>query len=259
MTLKPIVKIAAKFIQKNATKILAGGAIISEVLGFWMMHKRAPIVREKLDALPEDATTVDKIKTAAPLYLPAALMLVASSGCIIGGCALGEARLAAMTNLAMMSEAALAKYEQKVVEKIGEEAAKKLHDEAAKEVIAQKALPQPPASIIATRNGSDIFYEPLTNRYFMSCEKAVNDAAAKFTKARLGGSADMSATVNEWFDALDIPHAVLGEYACWNVDHPLDITIPYEWETMPDGRPCKRICYFELPLRLDGSDYRARD
>lgn len=258
MSMKPILKMAVKFCQKNATKILAGGAIVSEIIGFWMMHKRAPIVYEKLKALPPDATKMDKFKTAAPLYLPAAIMLVTSSGCIIGGCALGEARLAAMTNLAMMSETALAKYEQKVVDKIGEDEAKKMHDEIAKEVSSEKALPKSDR-IVATSSGSDIFYEPLTERYFTSCEKAIYDAAHNFNNKYGGNSNEMFGSVNDWYDELDIPHAVLGEYAGWNVDHTLSISLPREWENTPDGRPCKRICYWEYPVLLNGSDHRARD
>lgn len=258
MSIKPILKMVAKFCQKNATKILAGGAIISEVVGFWMMHKQAPVVHEKLEALPEDATTMDKIKTAAPLYLPAALMLLTSSGCIVGGCALGEARLAAMTNLAMMSEAALAKYERKVVETIGEDEAKKLHSEIANEVANEKVLPEP-TRVIATSNGSDIFYDPLSERYFASCEKAIYDAANSFNNKYGVNSMEMFGSVNDWYDELGISQAILGEYAGWNIDHTLKVSLPREWENTPDGRPCKRIVYWENPVLLNGSSHMARD
>jgi len=249
MSMKPLIKMGLKFCQKNATKILACGAILSEIVGFWMMHKRAPIVHEKLKALPEDATTMDKVKVAAPLYLPAALMLATSSGCIIGGCALGEARLAAMTNLAMMSETALAKYEQKVIDTIGEDKAKELHEQAAKEVTGQEQLP-PATRVYATGKGSDIFFEELTGRYFMSCEKAIYDAEKNINN-QIDGF-EMWASVSDWISELGLSYAALGEFAGWNVDRRLNVNISKEWENTPDGRPCKRISYLELPVLLNG-------
>lgn len=250
MSMKPILKVAVKFCQKNATKILAGGAVLSEFVGFWMMHKRAPIVHEKLKALPEDATTMDKVKVAAPLYLPAALMLATSSGCIIGGCALGEARLAAMTNLAMMSETALAKYEQKVIDTIGEDKAKELHEQAAKEISTQEQLP-PATRVDSTGKGSDIFFEPLTGRYFLSCEKAIYDAE-KAINNQIDQGSDMWASVSDWMFELGLSYAQLGEFSGWNIERRLNIGVSKEWENTPDGRPCKIISYYQLPVLLNG-------
>lgn len=249
MNIKPVFNTVLKFGKKHATKLLAGGAIATEVLGFWFMHKEAPEVRKKLDALPPDATLIDKVKTAGPVYLPAILMMMTSSGCIIGGCALGEVRLAAMTNLAMASEAALSRYEQKVIDTIGQEKATQIQDEIAKDLMHERPATQ--QDIIPTEHGTDVFYDPLSGRYFMSSETWINRCWSKINE-KIDGI-EMWAEVNEWYDELAIPQVGLGRGRGWNIEHRLIISIG-EWESMPNGRPCRPILYVQRPVSYRGKE-----
>lgn len=251
MNIKPIVKSIIAFGKKHSTKFLAGGAIVTEIFGFYLMHKEAPVVRQKLDALPPDSKLLDKVKVAAPVYLPAMLMLATSSGCIIGGCALGEARLAAMTNLAMASEATLARYEQKVIDTIGQDKANEIQEEIAKDLMHER--PAEAKDVIATANGSDIFYDTLSGRYFTSCEKFILDAKDRINN-RIDGI-EMWVEVNDWYSELDIPSIPLGKGRGWNIDRKLSIELG-EWESMPDGRPCRPIVYFNTPVLYNGHEPR---
>lgn len=251
MTIKPVMKSIVNFGKKHATKILAGGAIITEFIGFWLMHKEAPVVRKKIDELPPDSKLIDKVKTAAPVYLPAALMLLTSSGCIIGGCALGEARLAAMTNLAMASEAALSRYEQKLIDTIGKDEANKIQEEIAKDLMHER--PADPKTVIATSNGSDMFYDTLSGRYFTSCEKFILDAKDRINN-RIDGI-EMWVEVNDWYSELEIDPVPLGKGRGWNIDRKLSVEIG-DWESMPDGRPCKPIYYTHTPVLYNGHEPR---
>lgn len=250
MTPKPILKVIVEFGKKHATKILAGGAILTEIAGFWMMHKEAPEVRKRLDALPKDAKMIDKIKTAAPVYLPALLMLATSGGCIIGGCALGEARLAAMTNLAMASEATLARYEQKMIDKLGKEKVNEMQQDIAKDLMQE----QPPTSdtIIPTTHGTDLYYDYLSGRYFTSSDEWITRAVRKVND-RIDGIG-MWAEVNDFYDELEIPQIGLAKHKGWNIDHKLHIEIG-EWESTPNGRPCKPILYIQPPVLFNGHEY----
>lgn len=248
MNIKAFIKPIMKFGRKHATKILAGGAILTEIAGFYFMHKEAPEVRKKLDQLPPGSTMLDKVKTAAPLYLPAALMLITSSGCIVGGCALGEARVVAATNLAMASEAALTRYQQKVVDTIGQDKANELQTEIAKDLMHERPATQ--QSIIPTANGTDTFYDPLSGRYFASSESAIYRAKDRVNEIING--IEMEAGVNEWYSALDIPPVGLAKTQKWDIDNKLDVAIDPEWETMPDGRPCRTLVYYNLPRYYDG-------
>lgn len=245
-----IIKTIINIGKKHSTKLLAGGAIVSEIAGFWLMHKRAPIVRQKLDELPPSATPWDKIKVAGPIYLPAALMLLTSGGCIVGGCMVGEAKLAEMTSIAMATDAMLAKSEQKLIEAVGPEKAQTLHEEMAKEVLAEKPVDK--SNIIATTHGVDVFCDPLVGRLFTSSEAFIQQAVNKIN-AKITTSPDMWQKVNDFYDELDLPHAALADGFAWNPDYKLRVDIA--WDDDPDlGRPVGTLCYFHLPRVYDNRD-----
>lgn len=243
MNIKPIFKTIIAFGKKHSTKILAVSAVASEALGFWFMHKKAPIVKEKIDQL-ENPTMLDKLKVAAPLYLPAALMFVTSSGCIIGGCAIGEAKLAAMTNIAMATDAALTKYEQKMIDTVGKENAQKIHDEIAKDLTAD--CPPIPQNIIATTHGADLFFDPYSGRYFTSNAAFIKNAAANINRD-ISSSPEMWQTVNDWYAELDIPTVKLGGLCGWGPDNLLEVEITGSNTLTEDGRPFGILSYYKSP------------
>lgn len=250
MTIKPIMKAIIKFGKKHSTKLLAGGAIGAELLGFWFMHKEAPVVRKKLDELPKGSGILDRIKIAGPIYWPAFLMLGVSSGCIVGGCVLGEAKLAEMTSLAMASEAALSRYEKKVIDELGPKKANEIQQDIAKDLMKERPVGGSSCEIIATSDGADIFYDTLSGRYFTSCEKAIYEAVARVNKEIQGG-VGMWVTANEWYSELGLPAIPLGKSVAWNPDNILKIEIGNFEETW-DGRPCKPILYFRSPVIYNG-------
>lgn len=241
MNTKMIFKTIGHWMKKNSSKILASTAIAAEAVGFYFMHKEAPVVKEKINALPEDATWKDKIKTAAPVYLPAMGMLLLSSGCIVGSCVAGERKAALLSGLYTASEAALSKYEQKVIDTIGKDKAQEIHDEIAKDLMNEKPCSQ--MNVYATGSGDQLFYEPLSGRYFTSEKLEVEAAVNRCNRTIIG---DMWITSNEWFEELGLEPVGLGELFGWNVDHLMDIHFsPAE---TPDNRTCFVIGYTNSPV-----------
>ena len=234
-------RMTAKFISKHATKILAAGAITSEGFMMWLMHKRAPVARKKLDELGPDAKTIDKIKTVGPVYLPAFMMMLTSVGCIVGGTALGDHRQAVMASLYSASEAALMNYQKKVVDKIGTEKAQEIQNAVAQELIDKD--PVDPANITATGKGDQLFYEPLSARYFTSSWDEVQKAMIRLNRRIIG---DMWVTVNEWYEELGLEEAGLGETVGWNVDHMLELS--RSPTATLDDRTCWMIGYPNKPV-----------
>lgn len=233
-------------IKQNSTKILAAGAIISEMFGFYLMHKEAPIVRDKLDALGPEATWKDKLKTAGPVYIPAALMLITSSACIISGCAIGDARTAMVAGLYSLSERKLRKYEEKMVDVMGEEKAQKLHDEVAKELESKPFFEE--KSVEYTSHGGQLFFDPLTSRFFTSTETYIRKAVEEINTKIFG--VDMWVSVNEWYDALGISHAKLAGAFGWDIDHKLEISFaPAKTET---GVYYGILVYYNKPRLRNG-------
>lgn len=222
MNLKPFFKSAWGLIKRNSTKILAGGAIAAEVLGFYFMHKEAPVVRKRLDALPEGTKWYEKVKVAGPVYLPAIGMLVLSTGCIVGGCALGERKAAIMASLYSASEASIRRLEEKLVDEIGPEKAKELHDAAVEDLA--KANPPSPSNVKLTGKGDQLFFERRTGQWFRSDYNAVINAATTFNGYLLekcGAGLDF----NEWLECLGAERSEFGDYWGFNVDHKLNLSL----------------------------------
>ena len=248
MNLKPIVKIIWSWTKRNATKLLAAGAIAAEATGFVIMHKKAPIVRDKLDALPEDATLMDKVKVAAPVYIPAAAAFLLSSGCIVGGCALGEHKAAVLASLYTMSEATNAKLESAIANKITDQKkVKEIHDTVADELV--KENPPAPAKIIHTGFGNTLFYIPEINAYFRSDMAVVKNQCADF---RDHIKNKCFAEFNDWLEFLNCGKAGFGEFFGWNLDN--DLNVYFDESSSPDGELCWVIRHLNKPVWYNGKE-----
>lgn len=250
MNTRPFLKAIASWCRRHSTKILAGAAIAAEAAGFYFMHREAPVVRDRLNELPEDAKFIDKFKAAAPVYIPSAGMFLLSSGAIVGGCALGEHRVAMLTSLYTASETMLHKCEEKIVEKYGKEEAKAMKEEAVKEVLHNQASTG--NEIIYTGNGLDVFFEGYSGRYFASSREAVDRGIAEFEK-RL--HSDIWCSLNQLYDCWDIPRTDLGGYFGWNADDIIDkpFDVGFSGSIAPNKHSCQEIHFYNEIKTYDGS------
>lgn len=243
MKCRMILKGLGRFLKRHAGKILAGCAIASEVLGFWFMHKEAPIVKERLDELGDDATWIDKAKVAGPVYLPAFGMLLLSVSCIAGGCAVGERKAAILSSLYSASEAALMQYQDAVVKKLGKDEAQEIQNEIAADIC--KKNPPVVADVVETGKGDQLFCEPLTARYFKSSRVEVEAAVNRINKRIFS---DMWVTANDWFYELGLSEpAALGDYVGWNVDNLMSVSFT-PGETINCDQTCFVIGYINRPV-----------
>lgn len=254
MNLKPFFNGVWKWTKRNSTKLLAAGAITAEALGFWFMHKEAPVVRDRLEELGPDAKWYEKVKVAGPVYLPAIGMLALSVGCIIGGCAMGEKKAAIMASLYSASEASLRRLEEKVVKEIGPEKAQEIHDKIADELV-EKAPPTP-ENIEYTGNGGELFWEPWTGRWFASSMKAFDTANERFIGLI---QSKMWASMNDWYELQGLKPAESGDIVGWNVDH---VQKHLRFYTRGDERSNDRelyhIVFYSLrPVLWTGKEPRA--
>lgn len=245
MNLRPVFKGIWKWMKHNSTKLLAGGAITAEVLGFWFMHKEAPVAHERLKELPPDAKWYEKVKVAGPVYLPAIGMLVLSCGCIVGGCAVGERKAAIMAGLYSASEASIRRLEQKLVNEVGPEKAKELHDAAAED-LAKANPPKPDRSNVKkTGKGDKLFFERRTGQWFESSYQAVKNDEVDFNRYLLekcGAGLDF----NEWLDTLGAEYSGFADMFGFNIDHRLCLIITDEHK-LEDGEQYYIIDYADGP------------
>ena len=231
------------FCKKHATKLLAGLAIGSEAAALYLTAKETPAVKEKMDALPPDATKMDKFKVAAKGYLPAGAAAVVSFASIAMCVVVGENQKMALAVAGSAYQAAAAKYQEALMKKGGKEEVEKVERELAEEKIAHP-MPNETLPVIATGKGDQLIYDPLSGRQFTSTWDEVEKAAIRLNKQIFGS---IWVSVNEWYAELGIEDIGLAVDRGWNVDHMLDIGS--QAIKTKDGRACLSICYYNRPIR----------
>ena len=231
------------FCKKHATKLLAGLAIGSEAAALYLTAKAAPVAKEKLDDLGEDATKTEKFRTAAPVYAKAGAAAFVSFASIVVGCVYGEHEKALLAGACSIAQATAAKYQQELAKSSeGKDRVRKAEQEACEEAMRQNPIET--ANIYATGKGDQLIFEPLSGRYFTSSWNEV-EKAANLLNRRITGQ--MWQMVNEWYELIGLDAIGLGEKDGWNVDYPLDIG-SYAQKTN-DGRSCLVITYYNRPVR----------
>ena len=126
MNLKTFAKAVRRSARENASKILGGLAITGGITAVYFAITATPkamiLLDEKKQELGVEKLDVKTIvKTAGPVYVPTALSMVLSAGCVIGAVHVDERRNAALAAACTLSESALKTYQDKVLETIGPE------------------------------------------------------------------------------------------------------------------------------------------
>ena len=119
MNLKTFAKAVRRSAGKNASKILGGLAITGSITAVYFAVTATPkamiLLDEKKQELGVEKLDVKTIvKTAGPVYVPTALSMVLSAGCVIGAVHVDERRNAALAAACTLSESALKTYQDKV-------------------------------------------------------------------------------------------------------------------------------------------------
>ena len=259
MNLKSLAKAAHRSASKNASKILGGLAITGGITAVYFAVTATPKVmilleekKKELGVEKLDAKTI--VKTAGPVYIPTALSMVVSAGCVIGAIHVDERRNAALAAACTLSESALKTYQDKVLETIGPEKEQEIRETIALEKMAKH--PEPATVPTAKNVGEDIAYdqrvkcwESLSNTYFWTTRAMIERAVNGVNKQLLS---DFRVSENDLFDYLGIDHCGNGDLLGWDTDQTLSIDIFYASKLDEDGMPCLVVDYRTPPKWLGG-------
>lgn len=238
-------------VGKHSPEILTGvgiaGMISTTVLAVKATPKAMVLIEErnKLE-LEEDEDfyklgVVETVKVAWKPYIPAVLLGVASTACLISANTVSAKRTAALATAYKLSEAALTEYKEKVVETIGEKKAKTI-----KENIVKGKIEKDPVSnkeVIITGSGETLCYDVMSGRYFKSdidkLRKAENIINRTITY-------DMYASLNEFYCEVGLKPTKQGDDLGWNMDDGL-LELDFGSALADDGTPCVVIDYSIAP------------
>lgn len=254
-----------KFVIQHSPTILTIAGCCGVGATAYMSGKKAIETSKKLEELEYTSehkpTMIEKAKCVAPDMIPVFIIGTTTVLCIIGAHRIHLQRNAALIAYAAMVNEKYRDYRNEVVKEIGKKKEDHLHDKAAQEKINKTITEEKIANAYRTRFGDVLFMDEFGTVWYSSYEQ-VEKARLKITDI---AQRDMNATLNEFYEANEIPTIAYGDNLVWNVTSIADsgegTVIPIFTNRVgktpgPEGLPCVLVeydDYLEPMARYDSS------
>jgi hypothetical protein len=241
------VKNAKTALSKHMPEILVGTGIV----GMWTTTVLAVIATPKAVARIEEEREVQEVDKLTPLetvkacwkyYIPAAATGILSTACLIGASRVSIRRSAALATAYKLSESALAEYKNAVVDTIGEKKERVVRDKMAENAIKNENIDE--EDVIITGRGNTRCYDAVFGRCFRSSREVIERAINAVNRNIVSG--EMYASLNDFYDELDLDHVDIGDLLGWNLDDG-EIKINFSSQLAHSGEPTLVIHYNVVP------------
>lgn len=200
------------FVKNESPSILLGlgiGGFIGAVL---YTAKVAPKAKEKAADLPPEASKMAYIRAVAPIYIPVAGLVLASTGAILASNRIMKNRYAALLVLYSFSEKVAEKWKDAAKEELSTKSFKNIKD---KVVGAEEDIP---AEVIseAENSGATMLYDSYSGRWMTTesvetVRKAINDINEQMYREDF-------APLNDFYFALKMDPIEYGSEVGWHID-----------------------------------------
>lgn len=237
-----LLKKGIKKLEKESPIILAGLAIAGIVTVAIEASKAGKIADERLkeakmkknrnlDGEEVELTIMEKVTTAGPCYIKAAVIGAATAGCIIGSTSISLKRNVALASICAAAENRAEDIQKKANELLGKGGDEKTIEETAKEKF--ELAPYEGSEVIITDNGSHLCFDAYSGRYFRSNIEFVRKCVNDLNYQLMG---DMYVSLNELYSRLGLENTGAGDAVGWNVDVPIDVV--FTSGIAKNGEPC---------------------
>lgn len=206
-------------LSKHRPAILMGvgitGMFTTTVLAVRATPKAMALIEEERCTKDVDKlTVVDTVKACWKCYIPATAIAIASTACLVGSHTESTRRATALATAYKISETALNEYKDAVIETIGEK-----KEKAVREKMTENTLKKNPVDeefVHSTGYGNTLCHDAVFGSYFRSSRAAIERAIVEINRRIVSG--DMYASLNDFYDELNIPHIDIGDLIGWNLD-----------------------------------------
>lgn len=242
-----VVASTKRFVNKRSPEILTGlgitGMITTTILAVRATPKAIQLIDEKKkEQWGDDLSPLEIVKIAWRPYLPAVIIGVTSTACLIGSCSVNARRNAALATAYKLSETAFSEYKEKVVETIGDKKEHSVRDKVAEERI--KKNPVSKNEVIVTGNGKTLCFDPISGRYFMCSIEVIKKAENTLNKQMIH-DINGYVSLNDFYDEIGLDHTSVGNDLGWNTDQLIDID--FSSQLNDNGEPSVVLDYMVAP------------
>lgn len=188
-------------------------------------------------------TKTETVITAWKPYIPAVVTGVCSVACVIGANSVHLRRNAALATAYQLSTTAFNEYKEKVVETIGEKKEKVVRQNIAKDKVEKNPVSK--TEVFVTGNGTSLFYDPLSGRYFESDMNKVEKAVNNLNWSMNNGN-EPYISLTQLYDELGLSHTGVSDNIGWKVEDG-NIELAVSAQVSDDGRPCLVMDFLRAP------------
>jgi hypothetical protein len=243
---------ARGYLRRNSSTILtwvgAIGVIGTAVLAAQATPKAVKLMEAAKEEKGEELTTLEKVKAAAPVYIPTVVVGASTIACIFGANVLNRQNQASLASAYALIDSAYKEYRNKVKELYGEETDRKIRDSIAMDKRENIDVYVPGYGPIDTDGEVRLFYEEYRGKYFESTMEAVINAEYHFNRnyAMRG-----EAYLNEFYDFLGLEHTKAGDTLGWDCERLMNeyeacwIDFDHRRVELEDGLECYII---DMPI-----------
>lgn len=241
-----VAKNVQTFMVKRSPEILTGLGIAGMFTTVVLSVKATPKALRNIEDLKEEGMIpvpkIEIVKSCWKCYVPAAIMAVTSTACLIGATSVSARRTAALAAAYQISETALTEYREKVIETIGEKKEKLVREKVSEDRVEKQPVTK--SEVFITNKGDTLFLEPLSKRYFKSDIELIRKAENKLNKEMLQGISGY-VSLNEFYDEIGLDRTDLGDDLGWNAEKLIDVE--FDPTITDDEKPCLAIQYAYPP------------
>jgi xanthosine utilization system XapX-like protein len=224
-----VIKISQRFIIDNSPTLLSGIAITGTLTVAYLTgratFKAATIISaEQVNQdhmeLGHELETKEKVKLAWKCYIPPALAVVGTVGCIVGANHINAKRMAALAAAYKISESQWNQYKDKVKEIIGDKQEGEIRTAVAQDAVDGTPVPD---NIINAFGGETLCFDKWTGRYFRSDMQTIRAAENDIVKGMYRGKGDV-ATLADFYNNIGLPAPRCADEVGWNSDTGMELT-----------------------------------
>lgn len=205
--MKGLLRSSQLFIKRNASTILtvtgSVGVVATTVLAVKATPKALALLNDAKKEKGEELTKLEKLKVAAPVYIPTVVTGVATISCVFGANVLNKRKQAALMSAYALLDNSYKQYKVKVNELYGEDADDRIKEEIAKDNYEKTEV----------KTDEELFYDAFSGQFFTSTKYKVQQAEYRLNRdIAMGGWAEL----NDYYEYLDIDNVEGLEALGWS-------------------------------------------
>lgn len=223
------------FFKRNASTLLTivggAGVIGTAVMAAKDTPKALKLLEDAKSEKGEELTNTEKIKAAAPAYIPTAITVASTIACIFSANIFSKRSQAALLSAYTLLDSTYKEYRNKTKELYGEESDKTISSEIVKDKYECHDID----------DGKQLFFDYYSMRYFESTMEEVLKAEMEINRLL---QENMYVDINTFYDLLGLDPINLNDEIGWSIEAGVVwqgyswISFEHEMVEVDDGMEC---------------------